>query len=94
MTQDFTKLDQSSCLPGMGSKYTGVSSILPIKALALGNLPFFLSLCTVVLTVAADGSMLLSIVIFKGKCCLKLTAPDGILILEQTKAWMTEEGVP
>jgi len=33
------QLDQSSCLPGMRSKYTGVSSILPIKA--LGNLPFF-----------------------------------------------------
>lgn len=48
----------------------------------------------VVLTVTADGSMLLPTVIFKGKYRLKLTAPDGVLILEQTKAWMAEEGVP
>lgn len=47
----------------------------------------------VILTVTADGSMLPLIVIFK-KYHLKLTAPEGVLIIEQTKAWMAEEGVP
>ena len=35
---------------------------------------------TVVLTVAADGSMLPPMVIFKGKRRLKLTAPEGVLV--------------
>ena len=44
----------------------------------------------VVLTVAADGSMLPPMVIFKGKC-LKLTTPEGVLVSVQTKAWMDED---
>ena len=35
---------------------------------------------TVVLTVAADGTMLHPMVIFKGKQRLKLTAPEGVLV--------------
>lgn len=46
---------------------------------------------TVVLTVAADGSMLPPMVIFKGKRCLKLTASEGVLVCVQTKAWMDED---
>ena len=46
---------------------------------------------TVVLTVAADGSMLPPMVIFKGKRRLKLTAHEGVLVCVQTKAWMDEE---
>ena len=42
---------------------------------------------TVVLTVAAEGSM----VIFEGKRRLKLTAPEGVLVCVQTKAWMDED---
>ena len=45
----------------------------------------------VVLTVAADGSMLPPMVIFKGKCRLKLTAPEGVVVSVQTKAWMDED---
>ena len=44
----------------------------------------------VVLTVAADGSMLTPMVIFKGKRRLKLTAPEGVLVSVQTKAWMDD----
>ena len=44
----------------------------------------------IVLTVAADGSMLSPMVIFKGKY-LKLTAPEGVLVSVQTKAWMDED---
>ena len=46
---------------------------------------------TVVLTVMADGSMLPPMVIFKGKHRLKLTAPEGVLVCVQTRAWMDEE---
>ena len=46
---------------------------------------------TVVLTVPADGSMLPPMVIFKGKRRLKLTAPEGVLVCVQTKAWMDED---
>ena len=46
---------------------------------------------TVVLTVAADGSMLPPMIIFKGKRRLKLTAPEGVLVSVQTKAWMDED---
>ena len=35
--------------------------------------------------------MLPPIVIFKGKRRLKLTAPEGVLVCVQTKAWMDEE---
>ena len=45
---------------------------------------------TVVLTVTADGSMLPHMVIFKGKCKLNLTAPQGVLLCVQEKAWMDE----
>ena len=44
----------------------------------------------VVLTVAADDSMLSPMVIFKGKY-LKLTAPEGVLVSVQIKAWMDED---
>ena len=42
ITQDFTQT-QLMVFPGTRSKYTGVSSMFPIKA--RGNLPFFLSFC-------------------------------------------------
>ena len=45
----------------------------------------------VVLTITANGSMLAPIVIFKGKRRWKLTAPEGVLICVQTKAWMDEK---
>ena len=46
---------------------------------------------TAVLTVTADGTMLPPMIIFKGKRCLKLTAPEGVLICVQQKAWMDAE---
>ena len=41
----------------------------------------------VVLTITADGSILPPMVIFKGKHSLKLTAPQGVLVCSQEKAW-------
>ena len=46
---------------------------------------------TVVLTVAADGTMLPPMIIFKGKRRLKLSAPEGVLVCMQAKAWMDED---
>ena len=46
---------------------------------------------TVVLTVAADDSMLPPMVIFKGKRRLKLIASEGVLVSVQTKAWMDKD---
>lgn len=46
---------------------------------------------TVVLTVAADSTMLPPMIIFKGKRRLKLSAPEGVLVCVQAKAWMDED---
>ena len=46
---------------------------------------------TVVLTVSADSSTLPPMIIFKEKRRLKLTAPEGVLVYVQTKAWIDED---
>ena len=43
------------------------------------------------LTVAANGTMLPPTIIFKGKRRLNLSAPEGVRVCVQDKAWMDED---
>ena len=45
---------------------------------------------TVVLTVAADESILPQIIIFRGKTVKEIIAPEGFVIVTQEKKWMDE----